>query len=61
MSFLRVAIDGPGDIGNPPIWADAELQPNNAAVVTSINRRLMTGSPRLAAQQTDLVIHPDTT
>jgi hypothetical protein len=36
--------DGPGDVASPPTWADAEPQPNNAAVVTTINRRLMTGS-----------------
>jgi hypothetical protein len=53
--------EGPGDAASPPICAAAEPQPNNAAVVTTINRRLMTGSPRLAAQQTDLVIHPHTT
>jgi hypothetical protein len=55
--------DDPGDVGSPPICADAEPQPNNAAAIASINRRVMTGfsSSLLAAQQTDLVIHPHTT
>jgi hypothetical protein len=55
--------DGPGDVASPPICADAEPEPNNAAVIAIINRRVMIGfsSCRVAARQTDLVIHPGTT
>jgi hypothetical protein len=35
--------DGPGDVERPPICADAEPEPNNAAVIAIINRRVMIG------------------
>jgi hypothetical protein len=35
--------DGPGDVGSPPICADAEPEPNNAAVIATINRRVIRG------------------
>jgi hypothetical protein len=35
--------DGPGDVASPPICADAGPQPNNAAVIATIDRRVMSG------------------
>jgi hypothetical protein len=35
--------DGPGDVGSPPICADAEPELNNAAVIATINRRVIRG------------------
>jgi len=35
--------DDPGVVASPPIWADAEPQPNNAAVIATINRRVIIG------------------
>ena len=42
--------DGPGDVGSPPIWADAEPEPNNAAVIATINRRVIRGFSSSRAQ-----------
>ena len=46
--------DGP-DVENPPICADAGPQPSNAAAIASIKRRVITASPRVGLQLSDLI------
>ena len=45
---------GEGEVASPPICADAEPVPNNAVVIATIKRRVMTGSSssRLACSST---------